>query len=53
MYVDEAKNPIRSFLGLIPLENKNIKAWPKQGVLMKKKSVMYKLTYFSYNILYS
>ena len=31
-----AKNPLRTFLGLNHDKNKNMKAWPKKGILMKK-----------------
>ena len=32
-----AKNPLRTYLGLNCYENKNSKAWPKMGVLIRKK----------------
>ena len=36
VYTNIAKNPLRTFLGLNREKNKNIKAWPKKGVLIKK-----------------
>ena len=39
MYTNITKNPLRTFLCLNCLKNKNIKAWPKKWVLIKKKSV--------------
>ena len=36
IYVDIAKNPQRTFLGLNREKNKKIKGWPKKGVLIKK-----------------
>ena len=36
MYVNIAKNYLRTFLGLNHKKNKNTKAWPKKGVLLKK-----------------
>ena len=36
MYTNIAKNPLRTFLGLNREKNKNIKASPKKGVLIKK-----------------
>ena len=36
MYRNIAKNSLRTFLGLNRKKNKNIKASPKKGVLLKK-----------------
>ena len=37
MYVDLAKNPLRTFLGLNREKNKNINASPKMSSYIKKK----------------
>ena len=34
LYTNIAKNPLRTFLGLNFGKNKNIKAWPKKGVII-------------------
>ena len=36
MYMNTAKNPLRTFLGLNREKNKNIKAWPKKESNFKK-----------------